>query len=165
MVRTTILDAKDRSSESVIREYWSKVCEAITPVEQMNEDDDHQKRVERSLAAIQGQRAVFTQVNLVLDPEPTQAFSKFYSDAVGEARRLLNHELKPDPSRYRAFGNYLARARYELLRHLSIYLGLEKPLSGHQEVDAISCVECGGVMVRNGASYRCHNCGSDSGCR
>lgn len=30
--------------------------------------------------------------------------------------------------------------------------------------DAPSCGECGSLMVRNGACYKCHNCGATSGC-
>ena len=30
--------------------------------------------------------------------------------------------------------------------------------------DAPSCAECGSLMVRNGACYKCENCGSTSGC-
>jgi ribonucleoside-diphosphate reductase alpha chain len=30
--------------------------------------------------------------------------------------------------------------------------------------DAPSCSDCGAIMVRNGACYRCMNCGSTSGC-
>ncbi len=30
--------------------------------------------------------------------------------------------------------------------------------------DAPSCSECGEIMVRNGACYKCLNCGSTSGC-
>ncbi len=30
--------------------------------------------------------------------------------------------------------------------------------------DAPSCHECGAIMVRNGSCYKCHNCGSTSGC-
>jgi len=30
--------------------------------------------------------------------------------------------------------------------------------------DAPSCPDCGAIMVRNGACYRCHECGTTSGC-
>jgi len=33
-----------------------------------------------------------------------------------------------------------------------------------QSDDAPSCSDCGAIMVRNGACYRCMNCGSTSGC-
>ncbi len=32
------------------------------------------------------------------------------------------------------------------------------------ETDSPSCSECGSLMVRNGACYRCLNCGTTSGC-
>ncbi len=34
----------------------------------------------------------------------------------------------------------------------------------HQSDDAPSCADCGSIMVRNGACYKCLNCGSTSGC-
>ena len=34
----------------------------------------------------------------------------------------------------------------------------------HMQEDAPSCAECGALMVRNGACYKCLNCGSTSGC-
>ena len=33
-----------------------------------------------------------------------------------------------------------------------------------QDRDAPVCFECGSLMVRNGACYKCQNCGSTSGC-
>ena len=32
------------------------------------------------------------------------------------------------------------------------------------QADAPSCSECGSIMVRNGACYKCPNCGGTSGC-
>ena len=32
------------------------------------------------------------------------------------------------------------------------------------QADAPSCAECGSIMIRNGACYKCQNCGSTSGC-
>ncbi len=32
------------------------------------------------------------------------------------------------------------------------------------QADAPPCMECGMIMVRNGSCYKCHNCGSTSGC-
>ena len=32
------------------------------------------------------------------------------------------------------------------------------------QADAPSCMDCGAIMVRNGACYKCLNCGSTSGC-
>ena len=33
-----------------------------------------------------------------------------------------------------------------------------------EDSDAPVCFECGSLMVRNGACYKCLNCGSTSGC-
>jgi ribonucleoside-diphosphate reductase alpha chain len=32
------------------------------------------------------------------------------------------------------------------------------------QADAPSCMDCGTIMIRNGACYKCPNCGSTSGC-
>ena len=32
------------------------------------------------------------------------------------------------------------------------------------QADAPSCMDCGSIMTRNGACYKCANCGSTSGC-
>ncbi len=32
------------------------------------------------------------------------------------------------------------------------------------QADAPSCMDCGSIMVRSGACYKCANCGSTSGC-
>ena len=32
------------------------------------------------------------------------------------------------------------------------------------QADAPSCMDCGTIMIRNGACYKCANCGSTSGC-
>jgi ribonucleoside-diphosphate reductase alpha chain len=34
----------------------------------------------------------------------------------------------------------------------------------HLQEDAPSCAECGALMIRNGACYKCLNCGATSGC-
>jgi ribonucleoside-diphosphate reductase alpha chain len=38
------------------------------------------------------------------------------------------------------------------------------PTTWQQESDAPACHECGSIMVRSGACYKCHNCGATSGC-
>jgi ribonucleoside-diphosphate reductase alpha chain len=38
------------------------------------------------------------------------------------------------------------------------------PLSVVNQADAPSCMDCGSIMIRNGACYKCPNCGSTSGC-
>ncbi len=41
---------------------------------------------------------------------------------------------------------------------------VQPQLVGVEQDDAPSCPDCGAIMVRNGACYRCMNCGSTSGC-
>ncbi|MGE4652716.1 MAG: vitamin B12-dependent ribonucleotide reductase [Myxococcota bacterium] len=38
------------------------------------------------------------------------------------------------------------------------------PFAIINQSDAPSCSDCGGIMIRNGACYKCPNCGSTSGC-
>jgi len=38
------------------------------------------------------------------------------------------------------------------------------PVTFRSQEDAPSCSDCGSIMVRNGACYKCMNCGSTSGC-
>ena len=40
----------------------------------------------------------------------------------------------------------------------------EKNTSFVNQADAPSCMDCGSIMIRNGACYKCPNCGSTSGC-
>jgi ribonucleoside-diphosphate reductase alpha chain len=42
--------------------------------------------------------------------------------------------------------------------------GKPKSMFFLNQADSPPCPECGGIMVRNGACYRCLNCGSTSGC-
>ena len=41
---------------------------------------------------------------------------------------------------------------------------IELPGAFVNQADAPSCSECGSLMVRNGACYKCYNCGATSGC-
>jgi len=41
---------------------------------------------------------------------------------------------------------------------------LDLPGAFVNQADAPSCSECGSLMVRNGACYKCYNCGATSGC-
>ncbi len=40
----------------------------------------------------------------------------------------------------------------------------QTPITFSPQADAPSCPECGSLMVRNGACYKCFNCGATSGC-
>ncbi|NQY84486.1 MAG: hypothetical protein HRT34_06785 [Alcanivorax sp.] len=43
--------------------------------------------------------------------------------------------------------------------------GESAPVSSFvNQADAPSCMDCGSIMTRNGACYKCANCGSTSGC-
>jgi ribonucleoside-diphosphate reductase alpha chain len=42
--------------------------------------------------------------------------------------------------------------------------GSSHPASFVNQADAPSCMDCGSIMIRNGACYKCPNCGSTSGC-
>ena len=40
----------------------------------------------------------------------------------------------------------------------------QAPITFSPQADAPSCPDCGSIMVRNGACYKCFNCGATSGC-
>jgi len=42
--------------------------------------------------------------------------------------------------------------------------GSQSQSSFVNQADAPSCMDCGSIMIRNGACYKCPNCGSTSGC-
>ncbi len=42
--------------------------------------------------------------------------------------------------------------------------GEQLKLTFRNQEDAPACTECGSIMVRNGACYKCYNCGGTSGC-
>jgi ribonucleoside-diphosphate reductase alpha chain len=42
--------------------------------------------------------------------------------------------------------------------------GTEDHFTFRLQEDAPSCAECGALMIRNGACYKCLNCGATSGC-
>jgi ribonucleoside-diphosphate reductase alpha chain len=42
--------------------------------------------------------------------------------------------------------------------------GSSHAVSFVNQADAPSCMDCGSIMIRNGACYKCPNCGSTSGC-
>ncbi len=41
---------------------------------------------------------------------------------------------------------------------------IQAPITFSPQADAPSCPDCGSLMVRNGACYKCFNCGATSGC-
>jgi ribonucleoside-diphosphate reductase alpha chain len=47
---------------------------------------------------------------------------------------------------------------------LSMPSGVNLVGSFVNQADAPSCMDCGSIMIRNGACYKCPNCGSTSGC-
>jgi ribonucleoside-diphosphate reductase alpha chain len=43
-------------------------------------------------------------------------------------------------------------------------ISTQAPITFSNQADAPSCPDCGSLMVRNGACYKCFNCGATSGC-
>jgi len=56
-----------------------------------------------------------------------------------------------------------ARPKLELLEGGALLQGKPTDFILSQS-DAPTCSDCGSIMIRNGACYKCHNCGATSGC-
>jgi ribonucleoside-diphosphate reductase alpha chain len=54
--------------------------------------------------------------------------------------------------------------REEPVRVLQPVEPMRQPIAFSPQADAPSCPDCGSLMVRNGACYKCLNCGATSGC-
>jgi len=98
------------------------------------------------------------------DRESGQSVTSSNGNDVPPERGRLDHGFKPDTSGHRVVGSQFVRGGGALSLYLGGSQGLEVPQPDRWVAGTIRCVECGGIMVRNGASYRCHNCGADSGC-
>jgi ribonucleoside-diphosphate reductase alpha chain len=83
--------------------------------------------------------------------------SKFLSE--DEARRVGVVFPDASPDEDRAGGNGSAPGQIEL----PIQRQREQFIF-HMERDAPPCPDCGAIMVRNGACYKCLECGSTNGC-
>jgi ribonucleoside-diphosphate reductase alpha chain len=58
-----------------------------------------------------------------------------------------------------------ARAAGPALEAPTVAAGVtERSILFSPQADAPSCPDCGALMVRNGACYKCLNCGATSGC-
>ena len=80
------------------------------------------------------------------------------ADAAQLASKFTQAATDPSPERARAS----ARAVSPVSRE-PVPTGPQLAGVAHSD-DAPSCPDCGAIMVRNGACYRCMNCGSTSGC-
>ena len=90
--------------------------------------------------------------NVVLDPD----------EEVQAAVRLVF-------ALFEQYGSALAVVKHFTVHHLRFPERLwqrtrKGALVDIEDRDAPVCFECGSLMVRNGACYKCLNCGSTSGC-
>jgi ribonucleoside-diphosphate reductase alpha chain len=83
------------------------------------------------------------------DSEPT-------TSAVGNVVPLTRDDQK--------FVNRLKTPEASAEKKVGFATPVEKKSAFLYQQDAPSCSECGSIMVRNGACYKCLNCGSTSGC-
>ncbi len=101
--------------------------------------------------------------------------SKFLAKSDQQAVGLIEREseetgvssaLPPAPSASPAPSQAGAQpgARAKVLELRVKETSSEKTITFQNHDDAPSCSDCGGLMVRNGACYKCLNCGSTSGC-
>ena len=82
------------------------------------------------------------------------------SRAIGQRARaaLLRRSVRPDRER--------AAVRPRTATGTRASMGRANALctAGELQEDAPPCSECGTIMIRAGACYRCDNCGATSGC-
>jgi ribonucleoside-diphosphate reductase alpha chain len=71
--------------------------------------------------------------------------------AAGSAAKNVRGEEAPIPLRGAVAGGAVAGVTGEVGSFVN-------------QADAPSCMDCGSIMIRNGACYKCPNCGSTSGC-
>jgi ribonucleoside-diphosphate reductase alpha chain len=85
--------------------------------------------------------------NRYLDVEIAEELEVFGTDVADPARK----EEPPIPLRGAVAGGAVAGTPREAVTFVN-------------QADAPSCMDCGSIMIRNGACYKCPNCGSTSGC-
>jgi len=96
-------------------------------------------------------------------------FAKSIADYVFRflGSRFLQEEAAPDEQETEAEAVGLVAARPMLRAAVAGGSGpamRSAPAAFVNQADAPSCSECGSIMVRNGACYKCANCGGTSGC-
>ena len=93
----------------------------------------------------------------------TKPDDKYYHAAHDIAKRLAKHNLAVitggGPGVMEAANNGAAQGRGKTERHKN---SLTQMITNQQ--DAPTCPNCGNVVVRNGACYKCLNCGESLGC-
>jgi ribonucleoside-diphosphate reductase alpha chain len=105
--------------------------------------------------------------------------SKFYNDEDKEAIGIIRREPKPEPAEDEGPGAAPAKTAKAKPTKPDQFSGSD---SADQELrivagvggvqakvtvnltDSMTCSDCGAIMVRAGACYKCLNCGSTSGC-
>ena len=108
--------------------------------------------------------------------------SKFYSDEDKDAIGIIRREPKPEPAEDEGPGAAPAKAAKakptkpvatpdrssgsdngDELRVVAGVGGVQAKVTVNL-TDSMTCSDCGAIMVRAGACYKCLNCGSTSGC-
>jgi ribonucleoside-diphosphate reductase alpha chain len=84
----------------------------------------------------------------------------------GALQMVSQETAAPIVAAYQAISQADVRAEGPIPRSIGFGLPSTKPaaLTFQNSTDAPSCYECGSLMVRGGACYKCLNCGATSGC-
>ncbi|NOT53825.1 MAG: vitamin B12-dependent ribonucleotide reductase [Deltaproteobacteria bacterium] len=87
-------------------------------------------------------------------------------EAPERARAPLNGSTKGATASVAAFANGPYPSHGDSLRSASssAQAGASLSMTWQSQSDAPSCADCGSIMIRNGACYKCLNCGATSGC-
>jgi len=107
-------------------------------------------------------------------PNPEIRYAKSIMDYIFRwmALKFLPRDAQPreDASVSSLNGNDVEKAatiadQFTKAAGVPVAAPIQPSLAGVESTDdAPSCPDCGAIMVRNGACYRCMNCGSTSGC-
>jgi ribonucleoside-diphosphate reductase alpha chain len=92
-----------------------------------------------------------------------------HAHSLGEqdrARATLNGATKGATASVAAFANGSYPSHGDSLRSApsSAQASASLSMTWQSQSDAPSCADCGSIMIRNGACYKCLNCGATSGC-
>lgn len=157
----------EEALRQLVLDHWSQICEVVRVVESPDRADGLDAAVDDFTRQISDLRTAFTQVNLFLPPEVTSAFATFFSNSALQCAKYSTDGQVPRAHRFKILRTHVIDLQGNLSQHLRFFFDLEStPYSDLQSAveDSPVCDTCGSITVRNGACYRCMNCGNSMGC-